>query len=136
MKKINILYVEDYKLLINELAIVIDGKDCGDIKKNTTASYEVEEGVHRLQIGTAIIKDINKQGASVEQNLWIDEDVDVNNEDLYYILKTPFIITKKGKLKRVSKEKYERRSKQNKFWTSSIGVAIIIIILLIIEFIF
>lgn len=107
MKKINILYVEDNKQLINELSITIDGVAQEKIKKNDAASYEVEEGIHRITISADIVKEINKQGLNTEQIEWIDEDVVVNDEDLYYILETPFLVTKKGKLKKVSKEKYE-----------------------------
>lgn len=137
MKKITILYKEDNKQLIDKAKISIDGKEIGDLLKNKSKVIEVEEGKHRIVLSADTLQEINKtenkNGLEIrtKENIWIDEEIEVN-EDLYYIYHSPVLIKNKGKLEKVSKEEFEKREKNNNFWNSKVGIAIVTIIAIII----
>lgn len=140
MKKITILYKEDNKQLIDKANIAIDGKNIGELLKNKNKEIELEEGKHRITLSANTLKEINKTDNKNEveiktkENIWIDEEIEVN-EDLYYIYHSPLIVSNKGKLEKVSKEEFEKRVKHNNFWNSEIGIGVAIVIIMIILFI-
>ncbi len=134
MKKLNILYKEDNKMLTDSVVIYINGKDYGDIKKNKVRTIELEPGTYEVVIYSANITDIGINGASSEQVEWAKETILVEGNDLYYIFKAPLIMNKKGKLDNVTNENFNKILKKNQFWTSKIGILISIIIGLVIIF--
>ena len=134
MKKLNILYKEDNKMLIDSVVIYINGKDYGDIKKNKVRPIELEPGTDEVVIYSAHITDIGINGASSEQVVWEKEIILIEENDVYYIFKAPLIMNKKGKLDKVTKENFNKILKRNQFWTSKTVVLILIIIGLIIKF--
>ncbi len=131
MSKINILYNNDSNFFTNELVVYIDKINVGSIKKNTSNSFEVNNQEHKITITGALITDISFQGSTVTQHNYIDKIINVT-DDCYYLFKMPLWAKNKGKLIQIDKEKYEKKKKSNKFWSSKLGTIIIIIICLLI----
>ena len=132
MKKINILYKEDNKTLVESVFIYINGKEFGEVKKNQVKTIELENGDYEIEIYSAKITNVNTKGAK--------EKITVNDSDMYYIFKSPLLVNNTGKLESVSEEKFNKIVKKSNFLSSKTGVAITIIILaiiyILIEFIF
>lgn len=131
MSKINILYTDDSKFFTDELVVYIDKVNVGSIKKSNSNSFEVDNQEHEITITGALITDVSFQGGTVTPHNYIDKIINVT-DDCYYLLKMPLWTKNKGKLIQVDKEKYERKKKSNKFWSSKLGTIIIIIICLLI----
>ncbi len=141
MAVVHILYKEDNKELIDYVFISIDGKPSEKIIKNKTKKIELEKGKHKLKITTnnledIKIKDTKNVSIKTQESIWVEQEISVEDDDLYYILHSPLLIKNQGKLENTTKEKFEKTFKTNKFWTSKIGVGILIIIALIILLIF
>lgn len=140
MKKINILYKEDNKTLVESVFIYINGKEFGEVKKNQVKTIELENGDYEIEIYSAKITNVNTKGANVERAVWAKEKITVNDSDMYYIFKSPLLVNNTGKLESVSEEKFNKIVKKSNFLSSKTGVAITIIILaiiyILIEFIF
>lgn len=140
MAIVNILYKEDDNQLIDYAYISIDEKPNEKIIKNKIKKIELEKGKHKLKISVNNLDSIKMGDAGniaikSKENIWVDQEILVEDDDLYYILHSPFFVTNQGKLKNTTKEKFEKIFKRNKFWTSKVGFCIILIIGLIILFI-
>lgn len=141
MAKIYFLYKEDNKELVPHLYISVDGNESMKINKNECKQIELDKGNHTILISMNNLKEIKKSQTSggleitTKEHCIINEEVNVDNDELYYIIHTPFLVSGKGKLEKVSKERLENVIERTKFWGSKVGVAIGIIIALIILFI-
>lgn len=135
MGKLNILYKEDSKSLIDYVYLSIDKGDYRKLHKSKIESIELENGNHNIRITSNTISEIRKEEnvgtaqVTAKEQVWIDEEIIMNSKEQYCVLYAPIIVTHKGKLKKVSKEQFEKIIKKSKFWNSKLGVVIVLIIL-------
>lgn len=118
MKKIHIIYPEDNKTMISFVKLELDNQEFV-LKKRVPQVIEVEGDAHQLIVkgNTFSNADISlsdgelKASASVDEKIWCDISVNLVEDDEYFIFKTPFFLNGKGKLKKVSKDKFESKCK-------------------------
>lgn len=134
MPKINILYKEDNKVMVDSVDIAVD-EQVETMKKNIPYVREVEAGTHSLKIYGIAGDQVTKEGLSLDRKVWAETEVNIREEDVYYIFKSPLMLNGTGKLVPVSEENFHKKNSSNRFWTSPLGIGIIIAIALVLAFI-
>ena len=87
-------------------------------------SYGVEPGYHIL-----VINLINTPYTAKNKDYkWIDADFEVQDNDVYIEIFKPLLFQKRGKIKIITKEKYNKILKTNRFYHSKIFYIFIFII--------
>ncbi len=136
MKKLNILYKEDNKKYSNNVRIYINDKKYGSLNENGMLTIELEPGRYNIKICYSDIVDDEIDDVNAMQEVWGEEIIQIEDSDLYYIFKQPFLVSQKGKLYRVSNEKFSKIFRKKQFWSSKTGILISIIIAIIIMSVF
>lgn len=127
MQKINILYKEDNKIMVESVNISID-EQIENLPKNEPYSKELNEGKHTVMIYAEVVDQVTKEGVSIVKKTWAEAEANISTQDLYYIFKAPLVLSGKGKLISVTKEQFDQKNKSNHFWTSPLGIVIILVI--------
>lgn len=137
MKKLNILYKNNDAMLIDNLPIYINGKEMGEIKKNKVKTIELEPGEYEVKISYAKIKTVDSNGASLGQEILVQEKVKIEDNDVYCTITLPPLpLKKKSKLDKMSKEEFDKKLKKNGFWSSKKGTFLKLGIIVFIYIIF
>ncbi|MEE3344097.1 MAG: hypothetical protein VZS44_08425 [Bacilli bacterium] len=117
MSKLHFLYPEDNKELINSIQVKIDDVEYVFYKNNPQV-LDIAQGIHHVIVYGTIFSDVDVNLDDGELNVdheeslkeWFSGDIMIEEADEYYIFKTPFLLNFKGKLKKVNREEFEKRS--------------------------
>ena len=114
MNNLHFLYPEDNKALINSIRVLIDDKEY-ILKKRVPQIIEVSKGNHHVVVYGAVLSNVDVSFSSgnvsgdVSSKEWYSGDILIEENDEYYMFKTPFLVNFKGKLKKVSKDEFDKK---------------------------
>lgn len=127
MAKLHIYYnfSEGKVAMMDTLKVKIDDKIKLEIKKHQKQAVELKSGTHNVKMYVPWMS-----GSAG----YVDENIEIQNEDLFYYYKLPLVLSQKGHFTQVANENaLEKLNKKNKTKsTISLIVVVLVIILLIV----
>jgi len=123
MAKLHIFYNynEDKVILKDNLKVKIDDATEFEIEKYEEKEIELENGKHNIKM---YVPYMNGSFG------FASEDIEINNEDLFYYYKSPLLYSQKGKFIKVNNsEDFLNQKKKNKLMSTIFLITAIIIIL-------